>query len=935
MGTAGSVSRRSVVQLTGAALVFPAALFQSNNLENRRMAFTPKFVDLVRNFTTTVGTGDFALGPAVNGFTGFAAALQPGDQFYYSTIGIDHPNEREVGRGTLNADGTIGRDPIGGTLTAFTDGTKAIALIAAAEWFTLMQAGGGGSAGGTPVAVSKAALAAAPATQGPTMLTEPGSEGLFVFDGSDLSAKVSADTRQGIHVAPASAATGASGAWVRAERDTINVLWFMSPAEVADVRGFTYALNVTDALRAASSYVQDQSGGTLLFPKGGYLVGQQTFQGTLLDGVTPVAYGPEEIVTIKNATRPVVLSGYGAVLKAADGLHYGSFDPVTGLRYEPTSMPFLDFAYYGYPYRALINIEGNASVIVEGFELDGNNTKLVLGGYWGDSSWQLEGAGIWASRNDSLNFRDLNIHHQPLDGMVIAYAGLTENGRATPVKIENVRARFNGRQGLSFVGGKNLHIVNCDFSQTGQALNTVSAELVRSTPGAGIDFEAENSIIRDVLVENSIFLSNWGGGIAASSGDSRRVRIKGSKIESLTIGRPGYTIEDSMVIGFFDAGIAPTDLYTGLPAVAADGIAFRNVRFTYDPAFTENGTLVNPGQPRLVDFIYGRMKDVSIDTGSVPLPNLNVWGGSFEAQPVFQNVRMKSTASSAVNLYGRFQGYNYIDYGAQPGFQFGTRSRIETGDVIVNGVPQAPSAHLPDGDYGDLSFSAGGTIATVEAAHPVGGNFTVTAPAATDGAVILDRAPGQYGLLRFVSSGLARWTFGTNNDGEWGSANGSNFCVFAYDNNGAYMRTQMSMNRATGDIAFGGNLSVPGLASSGAITSSGGAIGYAAGAGGAVAQVTSKATPVTIDKAAGQITTHSEALAAGSLASFAVSNNAVAATDTVNLHLAGGNALAGTYRYWVEGIAPGTFTIVVENRSAGALAEALVFNFAVVKAVNA
>ena len=39
-------------------------------------AFQPRFVDLVRNTTTTVGTGNFLLGPAVSGFTSFSAACQ-------------------------------------------------------------------------------------------------------------------------------------------------------------------------------------------------------------------------------------------------------------------------------------------------------------------------------------------------------------------------------------------------------------------------------------------------------------------------------------------------------------------------------------------------------------------------------------------------------------------------------------------------------------------------------------------------------------------------------------------------------------------------------------------------------------------------------------------------------------------------------------------
>lgn len=47
------------------------------------------------------------------------------------------------------------------------------------------------------------------------ILAEAGREGVFVFNASNLSAQVSADTGQDTYVAPASAVTGASGAWVR------------------------------------------------------------------------------------------------------------------------------------------------------------------------------------------------------------------------------------------------------------------------------------------------------------------------------------------------------------------------------------------------------------------------------------------------------------------------------------------------------------------------------------------------------------------------------------------------------------------------------------------------------------------------------------------------------------------------------------------------
>jgi hypothetical protein len=57
-------------------------------------------------------------------------------------------------------------------------------------------------------------------------LSETGREGLFIFDDSDLSAKVAADTSEGIYVAPASDADGSSGAWVRQWVGSVSPLWW-------------------------------------------------------------------------------------------------------------------------------------------------------------------------------------------------------------------------------------------------------------------------------------------------------------------------------------------------------------------------------------------------------------------------------------------------------------------------------------------------------------------------------------------------------------------------------------------------------------------------------------------------------------------------------------------------------------------------------------
>ena len=250
-----SITRRSVIRLTGSALALPVAPFHIDYLENRRMPFTPKFVDLVRNFTTTTGTGDFVLGAAVTGYAGFASALQAGDSFYYSAIGVEKPAEREVGRGTLLATGRISREPISGSKTSFTSGTKTISLIAAAEWFTSVQAGGGSGASAIVVA-SKSALASA-APQTPALLTESGSEGIFVFDATSLTAAVAADTRKAVHIAPESDATGASGAWVRKFAGPKPASWFGAKGD-----------GTTDDSAALQAWLD--SGGHLSLPAGEY-----------------------------------------------------------------------------------------------------------------------------------------------------------------------------------------------------------------------------------------------------------------------------------------------------------------------------------------------------------------------------------------------------------------------------------------------------------------------------------------------------------------------------------------------------------------------------------------------------------------------------------------------------------------------------------------
>lgn len=111
-------------------------------------------------------------------------------------------------------------------------------------------------------------------------------------------------------------------------------------------------------------------------------------------------------------------------------------------------------------------------------------------------------------------------------------------------------------------------------------------------------------------------------------------------------------------------------------------------------------------------------------------------------------------------------------------------------------------------------------------------------------------------------------------------------------------------------------------------------VGYETGVGGTVTQATSKSTGVTLNKAAGRITLNAASLAAGAAVAFTLTNSEIAADDIVLVTIKSGATAAG-YDVQVEATAAGSCSISIRNRSGGALAEAVVLNFAVIKSVAA
>jgi hypothetical protein len=135
----------------------------------------------------------------------------------------------------------------------------------------------------------------------------------------------------------------------------------------------------------------------------------------------------------------------------------------------------------------------------------------------------------------------------------------------------------------------------------------------------------------------------------------------------------------------------------------------------------------------------------------------------------------------------------------------------------------------------------------------------------------------------------------------------------AYNDSGAYAGTSITFNATTGT-----RFTLP--------------FGYGSGAGGTVTQATNKSTGATLNTRCGTVTMNGAELAADTTVSFTLTNSQIAATDVVILNHASAGT-AGAYTLNAQAAA-GSASINVRNVTGGALSEAIVIRFAVIKATT-
>jgi len=204
----------------------------------------------------------------------------------------------------------------------------------------------------------------------------------------------------------------------------------------------------------------------------------------------------------------------------------------------------------------------------------------------------------------------------------------------------------------------------------------------------------------------------------------------------------------------------------------------------------------------------------------------------------------------------------------------------------------------------------------------VGSSYTVSVTIAGAGSRMIIRAGTTSGGSDYVNFGYITTT-------------GTFYCTFTATTQNAWL-TLFHDTGGTGTATISladvkGNV-VSGVSILSAAPLSG--IGYAAGAGGAVIQTTSKATGVTNAKVCGSITMDAASLAANTTVSFVLTMtgaNLSAADQLILSHTSGGTF--GAYTLNARRASENTVIIDVRNVSAGALAEAIVLQYSLFRSV--
>ena len=423
--------------------------------------------------------------------------------------------------------------------------------------------------------------------------------------------------------------------------------------------------NDSKAMKALAAAVNAKGGGVIVFRPRTYLVGEQS---PASDPDAFYSFDPVPLLEFKGCRAPLVIRGNGARLKCADGLRFGVFTRDG----QPLKHPM---PYVGpggaTPYQRMVGIENcTGPVEVSDLELDGNVDRLVIGGQYGDTGWQISATGLVLrdNRGDEI-VRNVHTHHHALDGLVVNGVNRAPGERPVQRRIIGLRAEHNGRQGCSIVGGHGYSFERCRFNRTGRAQ-------VMSNPGAGLDIEAEGEKKnRDLSFADCEFSDNAGCGMVADTGDSEgasfvRCTFVGTTNWAAWPCKPRFSFRACTFVGPLVRAFGDDD-----PARAAQ---FFDCTMTDDPALSPTGQVyggANPDRP-LADLSDARnmlfRRCAFLATHAAVLP--------WSTGAIYADCRMEQSSPKFSFPRGTYLGRTIINGNVNLAY-----SKI-VGEVILNGT---------------------------------------------------------------------------------------------------------------------------------------------------------------------------------------------------------------------------------------------------------
>ncbi len=301
--------------------------------------------------------------------------------------------------------------------------------------------------------------------------------------------------------------------------------------------------NDHQAFEEAANYINRRKGNvTLRIPSGTYLIGKQ-----IRDYSGKNYLIGKDALALYNCKNVKIIGGSKVILKYRNGLKYGTFNPQTGKVYRH-KMPFKDRRYTAQIGHAIL-LSDCRNIQVINIEVDGNSQNLKLGGRFGDKGTQLSHYGAQIVRSKTILFKGCNFHHLALDGIKVTNTGINNDN----IELIDSKFNYNGRQGLSWIGGNGLRAMNCDFSHTGKGG-------ISSSPAAGVDIEASGKfIIRNGSFINCHLVNNNGCGMVADMGPSSNVSFSGCTFWgvsswSIWVKKPNFTFKNCNIYGSFVHG---------------------------------------------------------------------------------------------------------------------------------------------------------------------------------------------------------------------------------------------------------------------------------------------------------------------------------------------------------------------------------------------